>query len=70
MPCPCDSLWIGGIPAEYNISSARGIPGCMYQLFFKNQPVGLWNFYTSKNYGPCIEGVEEIRDESDFHSGN
>ncbi|XP_065577471.1 laminin subunit alpha lam-3-like isoform X2 [Artemia franciscana] len=64
-----DRLWIGGIPEEYNISSARGIPGCLYQLSLNNQPVGLWNFYTSKNCGPCIEGAEEVKDESAFHFG-
>ncbi|XP_063216579.1 laminin subunit alpha-1 [Bacillus rossius redtenbacheri] len=73
---PDDKVWVGGIPSsvrrppDLKTASVGGLPGCLYELTLDGRPVGLWNFadeiYSGGCVG-CIQGAEELKDESTYY---
>lgn len=56
-----DLVWIGGTNnkpvSPYLLSKPNGLIGCLYQVFFDQKPIGLWNFKT-ESVGSCVACVE------------
>lgn len=62
-------FYIGSLPDSIVTTRAvlnRRFTGCIHEVFFDSQKIGLWNFATSAGCNGCVEGIIEVYDHNVF----